>query len=64
MDRARIAEQLMVLYGKLRRATAAPVRDAIKAQIDELIDRLERDRPVSLRPVATNDNQQGRRRKG
>jgi hypothetical protein len=64
MDQARIAEQLMVLYGKLRRATAPPVRDAIKAQIDELIDRLERERHVSHPPVATNDNQQARRREG
>ena len=40
MDQGQIALQLMALYGKLRRATDAQVKQAVKHQIDALVGAL------------------------
>jgi hypothetical protein len=45
-----IALQLMGLYGKLRRASDAQSREAIKSRIDELVSQLGRER--YLREIA------------
>jgi hypothetical protein len=39
-----IALQLMGLYGKLRRASDAQAREAVKGRIDELVSQLGRER--------------------
>ena len=40
LERGELALQLLSLYGKLRRAQDAQVRESVKAQIDALVGQL------------------------